>query len=243
MIRVYLILTVVSFQFAQESIFNKANSAFQGGDYAAALEYYQQIESNNLESAELYFNMANSYFKLEQIGKAILYYEKAKKLNPLDEDILANFKLAKKQVLDDIELPDQLFIFDLYQSLKFSFTINQWLLFSLSLFAAVFVLLWLKRWFLENLATAINAAVIIFLSLFVLSALMSVSRIVSFETEHGVVLVQTSEVYTNPTENNQAFVLHEGTSFEIKRELNNRYEISLIDGKTGWISVDDIGVI
>lgn len=226
---------------AQESIFSKGNEAYAAGDYAAAAEYYEQIEANDLESTELYFNLANTYFKLEEIGKAILYYERAKKLSPLNEDVLANLTLARKQVLDDIDEVDQLFIFDLYQELKFSFTIDEWLVAALVFFALIFVILWVRRW--ASAGALVNSALGVLIVLFVLSASLAAMRVANFDSKRGVVISQTSEVYTSPTEYNQAFVLHEGTSFEIKREVNGRYEISLIDGKTGWISSDDIGVI
>jgi tetratricopeptide (TPR) repeat protein len=241
-----LILFIVLFtqlNFAQESIFEKGNLAFQNGNYDLAIEYYKQIEANELESPELYFNMGNSYFKLDQIGMAILYFEKAKRLEPLSEDVLANLKLAKRKVLDDIELPDQLFIFDVYQSLKFSFTINQWLWAAALFFSLIFAFLWVKRWLFQQFQGVFSIAALIMSIGFIFSALIALVRIGDFETKQGVVIEAASEVYTSPNENNQAFILHEGTSFEIKRKVNGRYEISLIDGKTGWISVNDIGVI
>ncbi len=241
-----LILFIVLFtqlNFAQESIFEKGNLAFQNGNYDLAIEYYKQIEANELESPELYFNMGNSYFKLDQIGMAILYFEKAKRLEPLSEDVLANLKLAKRKVLDDIELPDQLFIFDVYQSLKFSFTINQWLWAAALFFSLIFAFLWVKRWLVQQFQGVFSIAALIMSIGFIFSALIALVRIGDFETKQGVVIEAASEVYTSPNENNQAFILHEGTSFEIKRKVNGRYEISLIDGKTGWISVNDIGVI
>jgi tetratricopeptide (TPR) repeat protein len=235
------LLFCATVSFGQESIFKKGNSAYASADYASALEYYQQIESNDLESTELYFNIANSYFKLNEIGKAILYYEKAKKLSPLNEAVLANLALAKKKVLDDIVEVDQLYIFDLYQELKFSFTINEWLIYALSFFTFIFLCLFIKRW--ANLGALTNILLAFGIVFFVISAAFATVRIANFESKEGVVISATSEVYTSPTEYNQAFVLHEGSSFEIKRELNGRFEISLIDGKTGWINASDIGVI
>ena len=39
------------------------------------------------------------------------------------------------------------------------------------------------------------------------------------------------------------FILHEGVTFDIIRSEGNYSEISLIDGKTGWIEQSEIGEI
>ena len=41
----------------------------------------------------------------------------------------------------------------------------------------------------------------------------------------------------------EAFVLHEGTKVNVLEELNNFKKIQLVDGKTGWISSDDIKLL
>ena len=242
--RRFLFFCLFSFSFfAQDGIFEKGNAAYENNNYVQALEYYQQILDNRIESAALYFNMGNSHFKMDNLGMAILYYEKAKKLNPLGEAIKANIDLANEKVLDDIQEQDQLFIFDLYNQLKFSFTINQMLWITLISFTAFFIGLWLKKWIFSSLETIINSINIMTLVLFLFWSALSFSRISTSEEKRGVVLSQSSEVYTSPNENNQAFVLHEGSQFKIERELNDRYEITLIDGKTGWIDISNVGVI
>ena len=240
----FLVYCFISFSlFSQNGIFEKGNEAYENNNYTQALEYYQQILDNGVESAALYFNMGNSHFKLNHIGEAILYYEKAKKLNPLDKAIKANLDLVNERILDDIKEQDQLFIFDLYNQLKFSFTINQMLWLTFISFTLFFIARWLKKWIFPYLETLFNSISIFAVIFFFFWAALSFARISNLNEQRGVVLSKTSEVYTSPNDENQAFILHEGSQFKIERQLNNRYEITLLDGKTGWIDISNIAVI
>src|ERR1044072_673873 len=75
-------------------VFDSANAAYAAGKYEKAIQLYQKIEAENTVSAGLYFNLGNAYYKTNNTGKAILYYERAKMLDPDDEDINVNLKLA-----------------------------------------------------------------------------------------------------------------------------------------------------
>jgi len=41
----------------------------------------------------------------------------------------------------------------------------------------------------------------------------------------------------------EVFIIHEGTRVRLKREVNNWYEITLADGKTGWCENQSLGII
>ena len=230
--------------FADESLFKKGNEAYQNRNYQLALEYYKQIESNGLESTALYYNMGNSYYRLGEIGYSILYYEKAKKLSPLDSDIKENLKIVNRQVIDYFEEPEQIYLFQLYQSIKYMFNINTYLWTTLILFALIFGIMFVRKLvFNEKLNLISTFALYATISLFVISVFMSYVRLTDLNDDHGVLLIETAEVYTGPDTNSQAFILHEGVKFQINRELNDRYELTLIDGKTGWIDKDLVGTI
>ncbi len=61
---VFISLLSFSGNFAQaqvpDSLFASANKLYQQERYIQALDQYQKIEKQDLESASLYFNMANS---------------------------------------------------------------------------------------------------------------------------------------------------------------------------------------
>lgn len=102
------VLTITSaFALNTEEQFKQANEAYAGKDYAKASQLYQTLVDSGYQSANLYFNLGNAYYKLNKTAECILYLEKAKKLEPGNEDILFNLRVANLRVADKVEtLPE-----------------------------------------------------------------------------------------------------------------------------------------
>ena len=104
--RTLVLLFLVSFFWggAQGELdFEKANSLYNEGGYATAVQAYENILNNGLHSAEVYYNLANCYYKQNNVGHSIYYYEKALALKPKDKSILNNLAFAQKMTVDKIE--------------------------------------------------------------------------------------------------------------------------------------------
>jgi len=93
-------------------LWEKGNAYYTTGDYQQAISNYEQILSSGFESAKLYFNLGNAYYKAGNINHAILNFERAKVLDPNDENIEFNIKMANQFVVTSIEpLPLYLFFY------------------------------------------------------------------------------------------------------------------------------------
>ena len=57
--------------------FLSANDLYKNNKFEEAINVYHKIESQGLESSELYYNLGNSYYKLNKVGPSIYYYEKS----------------------------------------------------------------------------------------------------------------------------------------------------------------------
>ena len=79
-----------------DELWQRANTAYNSGDYAQAETCYTRILEQGLYSASLYYNLANAHFKQNELGKALLYYNRALRLRPNDEDIRHNLEYAKQ---------------------------------------------------------------------------------------------------------------------------------------------------
>ncbi len=82
----------------QQFVAGAGNDAYKRGDYAVAIEQYEEVLDNGFESGALYFNLGNSYYRKGELGKAILNYERAKRLLPRDSDLNFNYHYALSQV-------------------------------------------------------------------------------------------------------------------------------------------------
>ena len=128
------------------SVFARANSSYESGDFASAEKLYRQILDAGVENGAVFYNLGNTCFKQKKIGAAIYYWEKARMMLPHDADIRSNLELANLYVVDQIEKrPEPLPIRWLRISAGF-FTVDQesWLLLGLFLAAnllmSVFIL-------------------------------------------------------------------------------------------------------
>jgi hypothetical protein len=51
-----------------ENLLGFANSAYERGQYAEAVSYYQQIIDGGIESGGLHYNLGNAFFRMNKIG-------------------------------------------------------------------------------------------------------------------------------------------------------------------------------
>jgi tetratricopeptide (TPR) repeat protein len=89
---------------APDRLFERANAAYQSGDFAGAERHYRQILDAGIDSGVVWYNAGNAYFKQKKLGSAIYCWERAQKRLPRDPDIRANLELASLLVVDRIEV-------------------------------------------------------------------------------------------------------------------------------------------
>jgi tetratricopeptide (TPR) repeat protein len=224
------------------TLFALGNKAYADGKYQQAVEFYEQILQKRQASGEVYFNLGNAYYKLNQIGKAILYYEKAEVYLSGDEALEQNLKIARLKIVDKIEPLPVLFLTEWWTTAinAFAFTTIAWLcfgFFGLTLIWLAIYLLVNRRMFIR--LTWITAAV------FLILLVLFIGKIYQFESsQYGIIFTDKISVVGEPTLTGQElFILHEGTKVKINRSLDGWYEISLADGKTGWIKADGLEII
>lgn len=84
------------------------NGRYERGDFAGAIQGYEDLIERGYDDAALYYNLGNAYFKQDDLGRAILNYLRAQELSPRDTDIRANLELARSQTVDQIQGDDSL---------------------------------------------------------------------------------------------------------------------------------------
>jgi tetratricopeptide (TPR) repeat protein len=229
-----------------EELFLTANQSYRAEKYEDAIRIYQNILSQGYESAHLYYNLGNCYFRLDQIGQSILYYEKARKINPNESDLIYNLELANLRVVDRIEIPPRFFMFNLWDKLKWFFSLEDlvMLLISLFLLAVLILIGWLFiPW--EKLRNILISLVFISSLFFLFWMYILIIRIDEYRNKvEAVILAPSVTVVSAPDENStDMFILHEGVKILLNEQREEWVNISLADGKTGWIKNDVLGII
>lgn len=231
---------------AQEDhvLFTQGNSLYNDGEFQNAITSYETIIDNGKHSSELYFNLANAYYKLNQVGPSIYYYEKALQLAPNDRDIKNNLTFAQNMTIDAIESIPDVGLSRIEKAVVNMFNFDVWAIISIGMIT-LFVILFLSYYFSH--ATTLKRLLFLsgFGSLFIgLVAIVFAYQKYDYDQNdrRAIVFAQETEVKTDPNlRSESAFNLHEGTKVQIIENYDDNWaKIKLVDGKTGWISSEDI---
>lgn len=226
------------YQTEAEALMQNGNSLYQNGDYHEAANVYEEVLNLGFESAALYYNLGNSYFRLNNLGKAILNYEKALKLEPSDDDVNYNLRIAQSRTIDKIQTVPQIFISEWWNILITGFSVSGWGI----IFIVFYVLLifLIGVYFLTRsgriqrfvfFTGSVNIAILFFVLVLFVSSYNREATL-----SYGILIEEIVTAKQSPNEqSSDAFVIHEGVKFEIEETLNNWAKIKLADGKVGWV--------
>ena len=225
-----------------QDAWQEGNVAYQQGNYAAAIEGYEQLRQEGVCSADLYYNLGNAYYRTNQIGLAILNYERSLLLSPGNRDARENLAIAQDKTVDHIQpLPRVQIRHQLMKAVHWT-SARGWrvvLLILLLLTGATLTLrriaanyTWRKRGFVCTLV------LVLLLIPTVTCAIVSQRQLT--HSNRMVVLKPEAAVYSAPESNSSlVFVVHEGLTVDIEETLGDWYRIRLDDGNNGWIHQND----
>jgi len=240
-----LIFCFNSFLFFANPLADSAAISYSKQQYKQSINFYEKILAGGNTSPGLYYNLGNAYFKGNQLGKAIYYYELAKKLNPNDDDIKNNLRIANSKIIDKIESKENFFAGAIKSGIYTMFSTNGWArvnIFSL-FFALAFFILFI-----------ISKNMLLKRSGFWLGTICAVSFFVSFSVGYAalhnlhkktqaIVTSQVVQVLNAPTSHGKSkFSLHEGTKITVLNTNNEWTSIQLANGNEGWIRTQELGL-
>lgn len=223
-----------------------ADSAYVKNDFRTAIQIYESLLKKG-ESAEVYYNLGNSYYKTDDIARAILNYERALLLAPGNSDIRANLEIARSKTIDKVTPVPEIFFVSWFKSLINCLSIDAW-----ARLAIVFFMLFLVCAGLFFYSKSVRGKKIGFIGGIVWLICVILSNVFAAqqkkyltERDKAIVLAPSVTVRSTPSESGTSlFILHEGHKVEIKDDSMHEWkEISLEDGKVGWLPASAIEVI
>lgn len=227
-------------------LWDKANTAYINGDFRTAIDTYEQILSGGLGSVKLYYNLANAYFKEDRPGKAILYYRRALRLAPGNDDIRYNLSVAEARTKDDIVEIPEFFLVEWVRGVRHTMSCTAWSALSLASLACALALflLYLLAQRLSLRKAGFYGTLLAFV-LFVLTTWFAAGeRREMLDDTQAVVMSASTAVKSSPDKSaTDLFVLHEGTLVRVVSRLDGWCEVTIADGKKGWLACKTIEVI
>lgn len=226
-----------------DDLWQRANTAYNSGDYAQAEACYTRILEQGLYSASLYYNLANAHFKQNELGKALLYYNRALRLRPNDEDIRHNLEYAKQSTKDSIEEIPEFFLKTWIKSLRGALSCTTWSILSLVMLAIAlaFGLIYMLAQRLSLRKTGFYLMAIAALLFVVTTAFAWSERNMLIKRSEAIVMDSAVSIKSSPDRSaTELFVLHEGTKVTIGEAIDGWAEVRIADGRKGWIEDERI---
>lgn len=232
-----------------DDAWKSANDAYLRGDYAAAVSAYEQLDRQQVVSAELAFNLGNAYYRKGQLGPAIWSWERALALDPDQDDARYNLEQARKvaatRVHDKIEGADR----DpawmrLVSLLNASTEVGLFAALYLAFFGALALRLRARRTggSDDGHAAAWTAVAAILAVTAALAAALLVGRVAMNRLPVGVVLPDQIAVKEGADANYKtSFDVHAGLRVRLLEHDQDWVRIRLANGLEGWVRDRDVG--
>jgi len=234
--------------FAQnnDQLLTVAADFYKKQDYEKAIEAYQKIIAQGFESPELYYNLGNSYFKSNKFTFAILNYERAKLLDPANEEISFNLKIAQQHNIDAIDAIPEWFLKSWINQLISSRSADFWSV--LSIFTFILLLssglffLFTKSLLVKKISFAVAAfMVIISITSFIFA--YKQNKLLT-NRDSAIIMSASITVKSSPDQTGtDLFLIHEGLKVDIVDSSGDWREIRLKDGRKGWLLASAIAII
>lgn len=226
-------------------LFSNGNAAYNGGNYALAIEKYEAILEQNLHSPAVYFNLANAHYRLGNVAQSVYYFEQAKRLAPEDQAIENNSRFAQNMTRDAIEELPTTQLAQFQERLLGIFSLESWSIITLCMLWLAIILLVLYRLNSLMLYKRIFFSSAILILLCSLTALFyTQQKYEQLQVVKGVVYVEEIAVWGEPNQRaDELFLLHEGTTVEVIDDLNNWLKIKIANGSEGWIQKESLRLL
>ena len=226
-----------------DEAWKRGNDAYLHGDYDAAVAAYEELDRQDVVSADLFFNLGDAYFKKGALGPAIWAFERAAALDPDDEDVRFNLyqsrKLVARQAHDKIEGEDRDSLW-IRAVTSLSPSAETWVF--LALYLGFFAVLFTRRRASDDARPALTTVAAILAVTTLLAGGALAGRVVLTRVPFGVVLPDALAVKEGADVNYKTgFQVHAGLRVRLLERDQDWLRVRLANGLEGWVGAKDIG--
>lgn len=233
-----------------ESIFQSGNRAFATGNTRQAIQSYHQLIKFGVDDPDVYFNLGTAYARLEKYGHAIRCFERAARLQPGDDSIDRNLRLAMETLNSQHAQKFPGAITQTQPPLRYALlrdlTVNTLALAMLFLNLLAFGLLG-ARAFCSPRPLRLGLSVVSGVAAFalVVSVLLLFAKLGMLgQGRDAVVLKERASLTDRPSI--EAIVRGQALQGEralIHEQEGKFYRVTFTDGRRGWMHLKDVGEI
>ncbi len=219
-----------------------ASKAYEEGNFARAIELYEEAIASGLDHPVLDYDLGNAYYKKGDLGRAILWYERARRNAPRDRAIAHNLAQARSQMQDQ-EISTHLapMLLRPVSWVRDQLSLNGWsTLVLISLLVVVVTGVW-RQWSTDRRSLT-RRILELSMALTLLSATMTLSLYRSqYWSQRAVVVAEKAEVRSGPgADYDLAFRIHAGLIVNVDQSRGEWVRIDLGGDLVGWVLTESL---
>lgn len=254
-ITLIILITTVYNSFASTTA-ERADSAYNAGNYEDAVRFYEQAMNEDGVSSTLYYNLGNAQYRTGDIPSAIISYNRALRLNPNNEDARENLRFVNTKIADK-QIDERSLTQKVADNVVYFFRADHWAILTLICFIALLCTI-AGYLFLTGVGMRKFSffGAIFFLAMTVLSGIVSYRAAKAVEEhKYAIITLPSVQLSTTPREpqgkNEEAALLHSGSKVLVVDSVRiatdtvspKWYEVEFRQGKRAWINAKKLEVI
>jgi len=216
-------------------LWQKGDAFYSQKQYDSAAACFEQIAALKPRNAAVYFNLGNAYYRLNRVAPAVLNYERALKINPDYTEARENLALAQGRISNAIPPTGNIFFVAWWHSLTRPDRATTWAIVALSIFTLVCLLMLVRR--LQKSARGLIPSQLTGFLFFAFLCFLALAFFASSNVApHTAVVMQADTPLMKPDLKGKPIILvPEGTTVKIESENGLWAEVTLPDGRSGWL--------
>lgn len=218
----------------------KATDYYLQKEYDSAAFYFEQIAASKPQNAEVYYNLGNAYYRLNKIAPAVLNYQRALHINPSYKEAQDNLIITKARISHHIAPIEDIFFIAWWKSITSHTLATTWAVLSLIVFLLIIASVWLRKFHGSGTRIPVQVPGILGFVCFCFLLFAFVSAGKSYGTSGAVVMENDAPLMNNLQKGKPLSLIPEGTTVKIISENEMWVEVSLPDGRVGWLQQSHI---
>ena len=240
--KTYLISALILFSCYHSMAVGNYNAQWQKGtifyqqaQYDSAAYYFEQIAALKPQNADVYYNLGNTYYRLNKIAPAVLNYQRALQINPDYKEAKDNLALTESRISNHIQTTSDVFFLDWWHTITHPNKTGAWSVAALITFILIIVVLFVRRYQKSGHKIPVQLPGILgfFCICFLVLAFAAAKK--AQQSNEAVVMENDVPLMNNEQKGKPLSLIPEGTTVKILDEKPNWIEVSLPDGRSGWV--------
>ena len=217
-------------------VWGKANELYKQKQYDSAAAYFEQIATLKPQNAEVYYNLGNTYYRLNKVALAVLNYERALHTNPEYKEAKENLLLTQNRIANHVQPTNDIFFVAWWNSLTNVGNATLWAVLALITFVVVILIMLVNRFQKADGLRIPNqvAGVLIFAWICMLVLAYASAQSVN-DSSSAVVMQNDAPLMAMEQKGKPLSLIPEGTTVKIKSIKGDFAEVTLPDGRSGWM--------